>query len=102
MTHTYHKLFLSWPTLIILYIKLFIDNINIIKNCMRNRIEDDQLNDCLIIYIVKDIFIDIENNKIIQSFHKIKNYLQIFINGIPLFKHPGSVTKTHLSHGSDI
>ena len=66
MIHTYHILFLFWPTLIIIYIKLFIDNMNIIKNRMRNQIEDDQLNCCLVIYIVKDIFIDIENDKIIQ------------------------------------
>jgi len=32
---------------------------NIINNRMRNRMSDDQLNVCLVIYIVKDIFIDI-------------------------------------------
>jgi len=40
---------------------------------MRNRVRDDQLNDCLVIYIEKNIFIDIENEKIIQNFHNIKN-----------------------------
>lgn len=35
---------------------------------------DDSLNDCLIIYIENNIFIDIENVKIIQSFHKMKNH----------------------------
>jgi len=44
---------------------------------------------------VKDIFIDIKNDKIIQSFHKIKkNYrgqlliIQIFINGAPTIQKP--------------
>jgi len=35
---------------------------------------DDRLNICLVIYIVKDIFIDSENDKINQSFHNMKNY----------------------------
>lgn len=35
--------------------------------------ENDQLNDFLVISIYKDIFIDIENEKIIQNFHNIKN-----------------------------
>jgi len=63
MAHTYYKLFLSWPTHIIIYLKFFLDNMNIIKNQMPNCVRDDQLNDCLVIYIEKDIFIDIENEK---------------------------------------
>jgi len=38
---------------------------------MQNRVGDDQLNDCLIIYIEKNIFIDIENENIIQNFLNI-------------------------------
>jgi len=40
---------------------------------MLNRVGDSHLNNCLVIYIEKDIFIDIENEKIIQNFHNIKN-----------------------------
>jgi hypothetical protein len=69
---------------------------NIIKNRMRNRIRDDRLNDCLVIYIVKDIFIDIENDKIIQSFHNMKNCrgqcCKFSYMVPPLFKNPKSVT----------
>jgi len=46
---------------------------NIIKNRMRNRIRNDRLNDYLVICIEKDIFIDFQNKKTIQSFHNMKN-----------------------------
>jgi hypothetical protein len=59
MAHTYHISSFSSLTLITRF-----DNMN----QMRNRIEDDWLNDCLVIYIEGDIFIDIENEKIIQYF----------------------------------
>lgn len=36
---------------------------NIIKNHMQNRVGDNKLNDCLVIYIENYIFIDIENEK---------------------------------------
>jgi len=45
---------------------------NIIKNRIQNRVRDDRL--CLVIYAEKNIFIDIENTKIIQSIHNIKNH----------------------------
>jgi len=35
--------------------------------------KDDQLNDCLVVYIEKNIFIDIKNEKIIQKFYNMKN-----------------------------
>ncbi|XP_050889973.1 uncharacterized protein LOC127095307 [Lathyrus oleraceus] len=41
---------------------------NIIKNQIRNRMSDDWLNDCLVTYIERDIFVDVENEKIIQHF----------------------------------
>lgn len=43
---------------------------NIIKNRMRNRMSDEWLNDCLVTYIERDIFVDVENEKIIQTFSK--------------------------------
>jgi len=50
--HTYHHI----------YLKSFFDNMN----RMRNRMGDDWLNDCLVVYMEGDIFIDIE--KTIQCF----------------------------------
>jgi hypothetical protein len=59
---------------------------NIIKNQMRNQMRDDQLNDCLVIYIEKDIFIDFQNKKTIQSFHNLKNCRgQLLINATKNF-----------------
>ena len=53
-------------------------------------------NDYLVIYIVKDIFIDIKNDKIIQSFHNMKNcrgqWYKFSYMAPPLFKNLGSVT----------
>ncbi|AES96361.1 transmembrane protein, putative [Medicago truncatula] len=71
--YTYHKLFFFWPTYIIIYLKLFFDSMNIIKNWMQNRMRDDRLNDCLVIYIEKYIFIDFQNKKTVQSFRNMKN-----------------------------
>lgn len=45
----------------------------IIKNRMRNRMGDEWLNDCLVTYIERDIFVDVENEKIIQHFQNMKN-----------------------------
>jgi len=89
MTHTYHKLFLFWSIHIIIYLKFFIGNMNIIKNRMRIRIRNNRLNDCLVICIEKDIFIDFQNKKTIQSFHNKKNcrqqllILQIILYTVP-------------------
>jgi hypothetical protein len=46
---------------------------NIIKNRMRNRMGDDWLNNCLVTYIEKDVFINVEQEKIIQYFQNIKD-----------------------------
>ncbi|XP_058776677.1 uncharacterized protein LOC131651005 [Vicia villosa] len=46
---------------------------DIIKNRMRNRMGDEWLNDCLVTYIERDIFVDVENEKIIQYFQNMKN-----------------------------
>ncbi|XP_045796147.1 zinc finger MYM-type protein 1-like [Trifolium pratense] len=43
----------------------------IIKNELRNRMGDSWSNDCLVTYIEKDVFIEVENEKIIQSFQKM-------------------------------
>ena len=46
---------------------------NIIKNQLRNRIGDQWMNDCLVIYIEKDIFKTIECEEIMQRFQNMKN-----------------------------
>jgi hypothetical protein len=46
---------------------------NIIKNRMRNHMGDDWLNNCLVTYIEKDVFINVEQEKIIQYFQNIKD-----------------------------
>ena len=46
---------------------------NIIKNRLRNRIGDQWMNDCLVIYIEKDIFKTIEYEEIMQRFQNMKN-----------------------------
>jgi len=62
MAHIYHMSL----TPIIIYLKCY--------NQMRNQVGDDWLNNCLVIYIKKNIFIDIKNAKIIQNFHNMKNH----------------------------
>ncbi|CAK8538048.1 unnamed protein product [Lathyrus sativus] len=47
---------------------------NIIKNRMRNRMGDDWLNNFLVTYIERHIFIDFENEKIILHFQNMKNH----------------------------
>ncbi|PKU70647.1 hypothetical protein MA16_Dca026438 [Dendrobium catenatum] len=44
----------------------------IIKNRLRNRMGDSWMNDCLLIYIEKDIFSCIDNDLIVQRFQKMK------------------------------
>ncbi|PKU78639.1 hypothetical protein MA16_Dca014904 [Dendrobium catenatum] len=44
----------------------------IIKNRLRNCMGDSWMNDCLLIYIEKDIFSCIDNDLIVQRFQKIK------------------------------
>ncbi|XP_075659219.1 uncharacterized protein LOC142629120 [Castanea sativa] len=46
---------------------------NIIKNQLRNRIEDQWMNDCLVTYIKKEIFKTIECEEIMQRFQNMKN-----------------------------
>lgn len=41
---------------------------NIVKNRLRNRMGDQWMNDCLVMYIENDIFKTISNEKIIQRF----------------------------------
>ncbi|KDO39207.1 hypothetical protein CISIN_1g040941mg [Citrus sinensis] len=45
---------------------------NFVKNCLRNRMRDQWLNDSLVVYIEKDIFCSIDNDAILQYFQHIK------------------------------
>ncbi|KAL5559209.1 hypothetical protein UlMin_035420 [Ulmus minor] len=45
---------------------------NIVKNQMRNKMGDQWLNDCLIVYLEKDVFNAIDNEPIIQRFQNMK------------------------------
>ena len=45
----------------------------IVKNCLRNRIEDEWMNDCLLMYIEKEIFNRIDDETILQRFQNMKN-----------------------------
>ena len=46
--------------------------IKIVKNRLRNRIKDSWMNDCLVMYIEKDIFCKIDNENILQCFQNMK------------------------------
>jgi len=65
------------------------------KNWIRNQVRNDWLNDCLVIYTEKGFFIDIKNEKIIQSFHNMNNsrgqllMLPIFIYSGPTIQKSG-------------
>jgi hypothetical protein len=48
---------------------------NIIKNRLRNIMEDQRMNDCLVTYIENDIFKTICNEKIMQRFQGMKTCL---------------------------
>ena len=43
-----------------------------IKNELRNRIGDQWMNDCLVVYIEKDIVCSIDNETIMQRFQNMK------------------------------
>ena len=45
----------------------------IVKSRLRNRMCDPFLNDCLVCYIVKDVFDSISNDAIMYRFQKMKN-----------------------------
>ena len=43
-----------------------------IKNELRNRMEDQWMNDCLIVYIERDVAYSIDNETIMQRFQNMK------------------------------
>ncbi|XP_062100138.1 uncharacterized protein LOC133806020 [Humulus lupulus] len=47
-------------------------SMNILKNRLRNRMGDQWMNDCLLVYIEKDIFNSLDNEVIMQRFQNMK------------------------------
>ena len=45
---------------------------NITKNSLRNRMEDTWMNDCLVTYIEKNIFREVQNEKIVNRYQNMK------------------------------
>ena len=45
-----------------------------IKNELRNRMEDQWMNDCLVVYIERDIACSIDNETIMQRFQNMKTH----------------------------
>ncbi|XP_073036569.1 uncharacterized protein [Primulina eburnea] len=46
--------------------------IRIVKDRLRNRMSDDWMNDSLIVYVEKDIFLTVDNESIVQRFQNMK------------------------------
>jgi hypothetical protein len=46
---------------------------NIIKSDLRNSMGDEWMNDCMVVYIEHDVFMDIENEAVLQHFQKMQN-----------------------------
>ena len=46
---------------------------NIVKTSLRNRMEDQWMNDTMIVYVEKDVFAEIDDDLIIQRFQKMKS-----------------------------
>ena len=44
-------------------------SMNIVKIDLRNKIDDDWLNDLMICYVVKGIFVKIDDKQIMRCFH---------------------------------
>ncbi|KAM6582916.1 hypothetical protein CsatB_009918 [Cannabis sativa] len=48
-------------------------SMNILKSRLRNRMGDQFMNDCLLVYIEKDIFNSLDNEVIMQRFQNMKS-----------------------------
>ena len=45
---------------------------NVVRNMLCNRMRDRWMNNCLVTYIEKDVFTELDNEDIIDKFQKIK------------------------------
>ncbi|XP_031275328.1 uncharacterized protein LOC116133782 [Pistacia vera] len=64
------KLALVLPVAIATVERVF-STMNLVKNSLRNRMGDDWMNNCLVVYIEKEVFATIENEDIIEHFQNI-------------------------------
>ena len=67
------KLALTLPVAIATVERSF-STMKFIKNELRNRMGDRWMNDCLIVYIEKDIACSIDNETIMQRFQNMKTH----------------------------
>ena len=65
------KLALTLPVVTAIVVRSF-SAIKYIKNELRNRMGDQWMNDCLIVYIKKDVACSINNETIMQRFQNMK------------------------------
>ena len=65
------KLALTIPVATVTVEKFF-SAMKYIKNELRNRMRDRWMNDCLIVYIEKDVICSIDNETIMQRFQNMK------------------------------
>ena len=65
------KLILILPVAITTIERAFLV-MNIVKNRLRNRIKDIWMNDCLVIYIKKNVFREVQNEKIVNHYQNMK------------------------------
>ena len=45
---------------------------NIVKNWLRNRMEDTWMNDCLVTFIEKNMFREVQNEKVVNCYQNMK------------------------------
>jgi hypothetical protein len=53
-------------------LKEHFSSMNFVKNRLRNRMNDDLLDDCLVIFIERDVFLNVKEEDIINSFMTIR------------------------------
>ena len=67
------KLALTLPIAIATVERVF-SAMKILKSWLHNRMEDEWMNDCLVLYIEKNIFNSIDDETIMQCSQNMKNY----------------------------
>uniref|UniRef100_A0A199UAH7 DUF4371 domain-containing protein n=1 Tax=Manihot esculenta TaxID=3983 RepID=A0A199UAH7_MANES len=72
LVYTLIKLSLLLPVAITT-VEMTFSAMHIIKDRLRNKMRDDLLNDCLVTYIERDVFVNIDNDDIMNRFQVMKN-----------------------------
>ncbi|KAG8639546.1 hypothetical protein MANES_14G154402v8 [Manihot esculenta] len=76
LVYTFVKLSLLLPVATATFEKVF-SAMHIIKNRLRNKMGDDLLKDCLVTYIERDVFVNVDNEDTMNRFQIIKNRREI-------------------------